>query len=64
MPQAKSEVPKVTPEHPGHDHSSCPPERRDKTLDKTLEDTFPTSDPLSTIPDPCAEDPEGDQEER
>ncbi len=25
---------------------------RDKMLDKTIADSFPTSDPLSTIPDP------------
>ncbi len=26
---------------------------RDKMLDKTLADSFPSSDPLSTIPNPC-----------
>jgi hypothetical protein len=26
--------------------------RREKTLDKTIADSFPTSDPPSTIPDP------------
>lgn len=26
--------------------------RREKSLDKTLADSFPTSDPPSTIPDP------------
>jgi len=31
-------------------------ERREKMLDKTLADSFPTSDPPSTIPDPeCVE---------
>jgi hypothetical protein len=29
---------------------------RERMLDKTLEDTFPTSDPLSSIPNPSAED--------
>jgi len=34
-----------------------PPECiRDKMLDKTLADTFPTSDPPSSIPDPSADD--------
>jgi hypothetical protein len=28
---------------------------RDRALDKTLADTFPSSDPPSTIPDPCAD---------
>ncbi|MBV8049791.1 MAG: hypothetical protein JOZ80_01305 [Acidobacteriaceae bacterium] len=31
-------------------------EGREKMLDKTLADSFPTSDPLSSIPDPAAED--------
>lgn len=31
-------------------------ELREKMLDKTLADSFPTSDPPSTIPDPAAED--------
>lgn len=29
---------------------------REKNLDKTLADSFPTSDPPSSIPDPAAED--------
>jgi hypothetical protein len=28
---------------------------RDRGLDKTLADSFPSSDPPSTIPDPCAD---------
>lgn len=31
-------------------------ELRDKMLDKTLADSFPTSDPPSTIPDPASDD--------
>lgn len=31
-------------------------ELREKMLDKTLADSFPTSDPPSTIPDPVGED--------
>lgn len=31
-------------------------ELREKMLDKTLADSFPTSDPPSTIPDPADED--------
>lgn len=34
-------------------------EIREKMLDKTLADSFPTSDPPSTIPDPCAADSMG-----
>ncbi len=33
-------------------------ELREKMLDKTLADSFPTSDPPSSIPDPAEEDPE------
>jgi hypothetical protein len=29
---------------------------RDKMLDKTLADSFPTSDPPSSLPDPSVED--------
>jgi hypothetical protein len=32
-------------------------ERRERALDKTVADSFPTSDPPSTIPDPAEEDP-------
>ncbi|MBV8771972.1 MAG: hypothetical protein JO166_06540 [Deltaproteobacteria bacterium] len=31
--------------------------RRDDALDKTIADSFPTSDPPSTIPDPLPESP-------
>jgi len=31
-------------------------EAREKALDKTLADSFPTSDPPSSIPNPAAED--------
>lgn len=31
-------------------------ELREKMLDKTLADSFPTSDPPSSIPDPLADD--------
>jgi hypothetical protein len=31
-------------------------ELREKMLDKTLADSFPTSDPPSTIPDPAEDD--------
>jgi hypothetical protein len=36
---------------------------REKMLDKTLEDSFPTSDPPSSIPDPGAEDSFADEPE-
>ena len=35
---------------------SCEDEIREKTLDKTLADSYPASDPPSTIPDPSEED--------
>jgi hypothetical protein len=39
------------------EEGGCTPELREKTLDKTLADTFPTSDPPSSLPNPCPEDP-------
>lgn len=35
--------------------TSCSREEREKALDKTIADSFPTSDPPSTIPDPCSD---------
>jgi hypothetical protein len=35
------------------DREQC---KREKGFEKTLEDTFPASDPPSSIPDPCLED--------
>jgi len=32
-------------------------EEHERALDKTLADTFPASDPLSTIPNPSVPDP-------
>ncbi len=37
---------------------------RDKMLDKTIADSFPTSDPPSTLPDPSAEDSFATDQER
>ncbi|MGI9104172.1 MAG: hypothetical protein ACR2IF_17160 [Terriglobales bacterium] len=57
--------PQVTayePEQPGSGRdpeerpvSDCAQER-EKMLDKTIADSFPTSDPPSSIPNPCPED--------
>jgi len=55
--------PQLTPHEPEHVGSGRDPEERpaqyhqevrEKTLDKTLADSFPTSDPPSTLPDPVA----------
>ncbi len=58
--------PQVTPFEPEHPGSRRDPEERpvnrndeelkEKMLDKTLADSFPTSDPPSTIPDPSEDD--------
>jgi hypothetical protein len=58
--------PQVTPLEPEHNGSRRDPEERpienngeeikDKMLDKTLADSFPTSDPPSSIPDPSEDD--------
>jgi hypothetical protein len=55
--------PQVTPDEPEHMHNRRDPEERpvqnvdefkDQALDKTLADSFPTSDPPSSLPDPTA----------
>jgi len=38
------------PKEPAHREDED--ERRERGMDQTLEDTYPASDPLSTIPDP------------
>ena len=54
--------PKPAAEHVGSGRDpeerpvSSKKELREKMLDKTLADSFPTSDPPSSIPDPLAED--------
>ena len=35
---------------------------REKTMDKTLADSFPASDPPSSIPDPSSDDPNDGKE--
>jgi hypothetical protein len=58
-PLPKKEEPKKTrqqrdPEDRPTDGTAY--EIREKTMDKTLADSFPTSDPPSTIPDPEEDD--------
>src|SRR5882724_744945 len=57
--------PQITPYEPEHVNSRRDPEERpiesgtearEKSMDKTLADSFPTSDPPSTIPDPSGDD--------
>jgi len=57
--------PQITPHEPEHVNSRRDPEERaiesgtearEKSMDKTLADSFPTSDPPSTIPDPSGDD--------
>ncbi len=64
MTPKKQGAPQITPAEPEHAGSRRDPEERpavgedqhrDKGLDKTLADSFPTSDPPSTIPDPRLE---------
>jgi hypothetical protein len=58
-------APQVTPHDPEHSGSRRDPEERpvatqddhrEKSFDKTLADSFPTSDPPSSIPDPSGND--------
>jgi hypothetical protein len=57
--------PQITPFEPEHPGSRRDPEERpaaeeedvkEKAHDKTLADSFPTSDPPSSIPDPSEDD--------
>ena len=57
--------PQITPNEPEHINSRRDPEERpvetdaeakEKAMDKTLADSFPTSDPPSTIPAPSGDD--------
>ena len=56
-PQLRSRAQESEARNP-EDRSATPGAEkiRDKMLDKTLADSFPTSDPPSSIPDPGAED--------
>src|SRR5512141_2404520 len=64
MEKCEPGKPQVTPEDPEHRGSARDPEERkvhkddvkEKMLDKTLADSFPTSDPPSSIPDPASEE--------
>ncbi len=51
-PEAAEQTPRDPEQRPVEDQESL----REKMLDKTLADSFPTSDPPSTIPDPSADD--------
>ena len=56
------EKPKIDSEEPGsrRDPEERPAagteQRKEKMLDKTLADSFPTSDPPSTLPDPSRDE--------
>lgn len=62
LPVGSPQITAFEPEFQGsrRDPESRPAEThdqiREKMLDKTLADSFPTSDPPSTIPDPSAAD--------
>jgi hypothetical protein len=64
MGQEANGKPQITTEEPEHQGSRRDPEERpvnnseetkERNLDKTLADSFPTSDPPSSIPDPSAQ---------
>src|ERR1041384_4175932 len=65
MAKKKAGKPQITPHEPEHINSRRDPEERlvetdveakEKAMDKTLADSFPTSDPPSTIPAPSGDD--------
>jgi len=53
----KKQGPQTLAEERERSGSSRERRLREEALDKTLADSFPSSDPLSSIPDPGAEDP-------
>lgn len=56
LPEARDPEDRVVP--------PAPEFIRDKMLDKTLADSFPSSDPPSSIPDPSADDSFATEEEK
>jgi hypothetical protein len=65
MTEQNTGKPQISPDEPEHINSRRDPEERpvesetearEKSFDKTLADSFPTSDPPSTIPDPAGDD--------
>lgn len=61
MTQSHDPVPRETADRPRdpEDRPTSPhdeEQRREKMHDKTLADSFPTSDPPSTIPDPAEDE--------
>ncbi|HTC92666.1 MAG TPA: hypothetical protein VK699_04330 [Terriglobales bacterium] len=48
--------PKLSVNQPPPQNEAESREEHERALDKTLADTFPASDPLSSIPDPSAPD--------
>jgi hypothetical protein len=65
MDEKKHQIPGSEPKSPTADRPRDPEDRevntdtekvREKMMDKTLADSFPTSDPPSTIPDPEEDD--------
>ena len=51
--EQRNQQPGKTEEQKTEEH-----QRRERALDKTIADSFPTSDPPSTIPDPGEEEEE------
>lgn len=52
-----------TPRKSTAEPTAASKEAHEQGLDKTLADTFPASDPLSTIPDPASPEPVEDGEQ-
>jgi len=55
LPELAMNAENVTPLRDPEDRvidESCRPERKEKMMDKTIADSFPASDPPSSLPDP------------
>jgi hypothetical protein len=53
----KKQGPKIVPKEREQSGASRERQLREEALDRTVEDSFPSSDPPSSIPNPGAEDP-------
>ena len=53
--EPKEKKPKGPHSKTEHSHSHPPTPEEEKSLDRTLEESFPASDPPSSIPDPDAD---------
>ena len=57
LPSRSEQIGMRLPRDPEDRAANTAPEKREKMLDKTLADSYPASDPSSTIPNPSEDSP-------